>query len=54
MHHETFKHVSQVIAVQLAAFGITLSNINQALTSVSICMAIVYTGYKFYKEFKQK
>lgn len=45
--------ILQVILVQVSAVGIYLGNINTILTFVSLSLAISFTCYKFYKEFKK-
>lgn len=47
MHKDTI----QVIAANVAALSI--SNINQYLTTISISLAIVFTIYKIWKEVKK-
>ena len=50
MHHE---HLSIWLTTG-SALGITLANINPILTCLSLVLAISYTAYKFWKEFRNK
>ena len=50
MHH----HLTSVIVVNLAAAGFYLSGINEGLTFLSLCLAISYTAYRFYKDYTKK
>lgn len=49
MHH---KNTIEVICANLAAVLISVKEINELLTTVSISLAIGFTMYKFYKESK--
>lgn len=47
------KDTVSVIGANVAALGISLKNINDALTTISVLLAIAFTIYKFYKETKK-
>jgi hypothetical protein len=49
-----FKHIAQVLAVNISALTITLSEINGFLTTLSLTLASAYTIYKFFKEFRNR
>ncbi len=49
MHH---KNTIEVIAANIGAYGIALSDVNQWLTTISLILAISFTIYKFSKEKK--
>ena len=51
---EQFIHVAQVISVNGGAVAIFLANINAILTGVSVTLAIIYTGWKFYNDYKDR
>lgn len=47
-------HLIQVVGTTAGAVGLTLTNINEALTALSLCLATSYTIYHFFKDFKKK
>jgi hypothetical protein len=49
---DTTAHVAQVIGAHAAAWSVALSNINTALTALSLVLASAYTIYKFFKDHK--
>ena len=52
MKQDSLVHLGQVAAVNIGAFGLTLSDVNEVLKTLSLAVAISYTLWKFYKEFK--
>ena len=45
--------ITKVAGATIAAATITISDVNAALTTVSICLAIFYTGWKWVKDIKK-
>lgn len=52
LSHDTTKHILQVIAVNIAAISITWSDLNKALSTLSLVIGISYGLYKWWKEIK--
>ena len=50
----TVTHIIQVVGANVAALSITLSKINDLLTTLSLVLASGYTVYKILKEWKTK
>ena len=48
----TLQDTLQVGAANIGAIGISMAQINQILTAVSLIMAISFSVYKFYKSSK--
>lgn len=46
------KDTVQVIAANTVAISLTIDNINSVLTTISLCLAIGYTIYKFFENKK--
>lgn len=44
-----YKDIIQVIGANSLAIGVSWSQVNQGLTTVSLLLAISFTIYKFYK-----
>jgi len=49
-HTELRNDLIKVFILNIAAFGISLSDVELLLRIVSILLAITYTGYKFWKD----
>jgi hypothetical protein len=54
MKDSYFTHILQVIGLNTAAITISLTEINQMLTTLSLTVAIAYTIWKGLKEFRKK
>lgn len=52
-HNEKVFDICKVLLVNTAAIGITIANIKDALTILSLLVAIGYTSWKWYKDFKK-
>ena len=50
----TVTHIIQVAGANVAALSITLSHVNDLLTTISLVLASSYTIYKLVKEWKTK
>ncbi|MCD6017291.1 MAG: hypothetical protein K0S53_412 [Bacteroidetes bacterium] len=50
----TFTHIVQVVGANVAALSITLSQINDLLTTLSLVLASSYTVYKLVKDLRKK
>ncbi len=53
MKNDTTINIIKVVGTNAAAFGVTLSQINEALTALSLTLATAYTIYKFIKDLKK-
>jgi len=51
---QTVIDIAKVIGATGAATGITIADINGGLTTVSICLAISYTVWKWYKDYRNE
>jgi hypothetical protein len=47
------KDTVAVVGANAGAFGITLANINEVLTFISLALAIAYTAVKLYGMYKK-
>ncbi len=47
------KDTVAVVGANAGAFGITLANINEVLTFISLTLAIAYTAVKLYRMYKK-
>ena len=50
---QTVIDTAKVIGAAGAATGVTIANINGVLTTISICLAIGYTIWKWRKDYKK-
>jgi len=52
--HEKMIDISKVLLVNTAAIGITIANIKDGLTIISLTIAIVYTLWKWQRDYKKE
>lgn len=44
----------KVLSINFAALGVTFTNLNDGLKTVSLCLAIGYTVWKWYKDWRHR
>ena len=49
---DTLTHIAQVAAANIAAYGVTLVDVNEIIKFISLAAAASYTIYRFYKDVK--
>lgn len=53
MKQDTLVHIGQVAVANIAAYGVTLADVNEMVKFVSLAAAASYTIYRFYKDVKK-